>query len=202
MAASPSRLRLLEHGLPKIQTVGSFQSLGALDECCFRTRWRGLYHWLYRGTSSWLCFWIPKNSGEKQALGRSCGGFSTKIHARVDALGNPLQFILTGGQSHDVLQAEALTINERNKIIIADKGYDCDAFISFLKKGDCVPIIPARRQRQVRRAYDLHIYKERHLIECFFSKLKPFRRVFSRFEKTATSFLAFLCFASTLIWLR
>ena len=78
-----------------------------------------------------------KNSQDQEALGRSRCGFSTKIHALVDALGNPLHFILTPGQRNEITQAESLIQNVHNTIVIADKGYDSNAFIQKLVDKDC-----------------------------------------------------------------
>lgn len=143
-----------------------------------------------------------KESQSQQALGRSRGGFSTKIHALVDALGNPLKFILSAGQRHEISQAEALIEDVCGSIVIGDKGYDSNAFVALLKTKECLCVVPPKRNRLNPRDYDEHLYKERHLIECFFGKIKHFRRIFSRFDKTTTSFLAFLHFVSTFIWLR
>jgi transposase len=143
-----------------------------------------------------------KNSQEQQALGRSRGGFSTKIHAIVDALGNPLQFILTPGQRNDITQAESLTEKISHTTVIADKGYDSQAFIDCIQAKECTTVIPPKKNRKTQRLYDEHVYKERHLIECFFGKIKHFRRIFSRFDKAASTFLAFLSFVGALIWLR
>ena len=143
-----------------------------------------------------------KNSQDQEALGRSRGGFSTKIHALVDALGNPLHFILTPGQRNEITQAENLIQNVQNTIVIADKGYDSSVFIQQLVDKECDYVIPSRKNRKQLRIYDENIYKERHLVECFFGKIKYFRRIFSRFDKTASSFLGFLQFVSTLVWLR
>ena len=143
-----------------------------------------------------------KDSQEKQALGRSKGGFTTKIHALVDALGNPLKFILTAGQRHEITQAPALREGWKNALFIADKGYDSNAFIKTLEEHGCTPVIPSRKNRKNPRPYDKHWYRERPLIECFFGKIKHFRRVFSRFDKTAEAFLSFLYFTGTLLWLR
>lgn len=142
-----------------------------------------------------------KNSGGQQALGQSRGCFSTKIHALVDALGNPLKFALTPGQRNDITQAEALTENVSNSTVVADKGYDSNAFIANLESKGCEVVIPPKRNRKVQRDYDKHVYKERHLIECFFGKIKHFRRIFSRFDKTSVVYLGFLHFVSALIWL-
>ena len=133
----------------------------------------------------------PKNGGQAcQALGRSRGGFSTKIHVSVDGLGNPLRFILTGGQRHDITQAEELIAGYAGEQVLADKGYDSQA------------VIPPRSNRKEPAGYDRHLYRERHLVECFINKIKHYRRIFSRFEKLDTRYLGFLHFTAALIWLR
>jgi len=143
-----------------------------------------------------------KNDEENLALGRSKGGFTTKIHALVDGLGNPIKFLLTPGQRHDITQAAILTEEIHDSAILGDKGYDADHFIDWLNKNNNSHTIPPKRNRKNPRDYDQHRYKERHLVECFFSKMKHFRRVFSRFDKSVNSFLGFLYFVGTLIWLR
>ena len=143
-----------------------------------------------------------KDSHEQECLGRSKGGFTTKIHATVDALGNPLRFILTPGQRNDVTQGKSLIRDFKNTAVIADKGYDSSALIEVIKANNSTPVIPAKKNRKIKRDYDSHIYKERHLIECFFGKIKHFRRIFSRFDKTAQAFAGFLNFVATLICLR
>jgi len=122
---------------------------------------------------------------QNQALGRSKGGFTTKIHVMVDALGNPLDFILTGGQAADVTQAYALIEGVQAKYALMDKAYDADQLIEQLKQQGIIPVIPPKSNRKTPREYDKHIYKERNLIECLIGKLKQFRRIFSRFEKWA-----------------
>ena len=142
-----------------------------------------------------------KKHGE-QSLGRSRGGHSTKIHLATDALGNVIRFILTGGQRNDITQAEALTENLTAEYVLADKGYDSEAFVLKLKQSGAEVVIPSRINRKVQREIDAHLYKERHLIECCIGKLKHFRRVFSRFDKLAKNYLSFVHFASTIVWLR
>lgn len=137
-----------------------------------------------------------------EALGRSKGGFTTKIHVKVDALGNPLKLILTPGQHHDITQAEALLEETRGSNVIGDKGYDSDPLREAIKKNGCTPVIPPKSNRKEHIEYDKHVYKERHLIECFFSKIKYFRRVFSRFDKSARNFASFIAFVGALLWLR
>ena len=143
-----------------------------------------------------------KDSQSRQALGRSKGGFTTKIHALVDALGNPLKFILTEGQRHDITGAHKLVEGLHSSVLIADKGYDSNALIQTLEEQKCTAIIPPKKNRKIQRQYDKHLYKERHLIECFFGKIKHYRRIFSRFDKTESVFMGFLNFVGALIWLR
>ena len=143
-----------------------------------------------------------KDSQMLQALGRSKGGFTTKIHAVVDGLGQALKFSLTPGNRHDITQASYLIDGYKDTQILADKGYDSQDLLEQIKNQNCTAVIPPRSNRKCPRIYDRHVYKERHLIECFFNKIKQFRRVFSRFEKKASSFMAFLSYASIIIWLR
>ena len=120
----------------------------------------------------------------------------------VDALGNPIRFMLTGGQRHDITQAEALIADYRGGYVIADKAYDSDDFHKGIMDSGAIPVIPPRSNRKVLHEYDKHLYKERHLVECFINKIKHYRRVFSRFEKLSKNYLGFLSFVGALIWLR
>lgn len=138
----------------------------------------------------------------EQALGRSKGGFSTKIHVATDGLGNPIDMTLTGGHIHDVTEAPALLLDKQAERVVGDKGYDSDELIRTIREMGAEAVIPPRKNRKEVREYDRHVYKERHLIECFFSKIKYYRRVFSRFDKLARNYWSFVCFASALIWLR
>ncbi len=152
---------------------------------------------------------LKKNENQKiteaqteQALGRSKGGFTTKIHAAVDALGNPIRLILTPGQAHDMPQGLSLLEGFNPKAVLADKAYDADELIDFLREKGIIIVIPPKKNRKEQRDYDSFRYRERHLVECFFNKIKQFRRVFSRFDKLAVKYLAFLQFVSVLIWIR
>jgi len=121
----------------------------------------------------------------------------------VDALGNPLKFILTGGAAGDNPQALPLLAGVRTREVLADRGYDADATRAYLADQlHATATIPPHPRRAAPPACDYVAYKERHLIACFVGTLKHFRRVFSRFDKYATRFLAFVHLASTLIWLH
>ncbi|WP_434784554.1 IS5 family transposase [Paenibacillus polymyxa] len=141
--------------------------------------------------------------GKTQAIGRSRGGLSTKIHAVVDALGNPLRFELTGGQAHDSVQGYEIlqTIELTMKQVLADRAYDTNAIRSLLKEHEAIPVIPGKKNRRVKPKYDHDLYKERHLVECFFNKVKKYRRLATRYDKLACTFQAFLTLASILVWL-
>ena len=146
---------------------------------------------------------LKKNGGQaEQALGRSVGGFSTKIHVTVDALGNPLRLLLTGGQGGDAPQAIALLEGFDFEGVMGDRGYDADDILDFIAQNEAQALIPAKKNRIVPREIDWHTYKGRHLVECFMNKIKHYRRIFSRFEKYAHRYMSFLSFASALIWLR
>ena len=153
-----------------------------------------------------LCGHIPvpqahKKSGE-QALGRSRGGLSCKIHVTVDGLGNPLRLRLTAGQRHDSTQAQALLEGFDFERLIADRGYAAQEFVDWLMEHGIEIVIPSHQRAKEERDYDKWLYRERHLVECFINKIKHFRRIFSRFEKLDQSYLGFLHFVSALIWLR
>ena len=120
----------------------------------------------------------------------------------MDALGNPLRLSLTAGQRHDIIQAIPLVRGYRCQYVLADRGYDADAFIAFILINGAQPVIPSKANRTQPRDYDTWRYRERHLVECFMNKIKHYRRIFSRFDKLAKRYLGFLSFVSALIWLR
>ena len=86
--------------------------------------------------------------------------------------------------------------------VLAGKGYDAREFRRHILELDMIPVIPPRSNRKEPAGYDRHLYRERHLVECFINKMKHYRRVFSRFEKLDTRYLGFLHFTAALIWLR
>ena len=138
----------------------------------------------------------------EQCPGRSRGGFSSKIHLLVDALGFPLTFILTGGERHDMSQAELLLAPFHFDAVIADKGYDSDPLREPLAAQQVEVVIPSRRYRKQPGDYDRVRYRERNIVERFINKIKWYRRIFTRYEKLARRYMAFLHLAATLIWLE
>jgi putative transposase len=100
-------------------------------------------------------------------LGRSRGGFGTKLHVAVDGLGNPVEFLLTGGQEADITQAEGLIKGHDAGAVIADKGYDSDKLVQKIEKQGAEAVIPPKKNRKVLRTYDEYVYKERNQVERF-----------------------------------
>lgn len=128
---------------------------------------------------------------------------STKIHTLVDALGNPIGFHLTGGQVHDLAGADHLLADMRANTLIADKAFDAEErVIGPLKAAGKTAVIPPKANRRLPRRFDRHLYKARHLIENFFAKLKQFRAIATRYDKTARNFLAGVYLTATAIWLN
>lgn len=130
---------------------------------------------------------------------------TTKIHATCDALGNPTGFHLTPGQAHDLEGADALlpSLLADIKALLADKAYDArERVLDLLETSGVHSVIPPKSNRIAQRDYDEDIYKIRHLIENFFAKLKQFRGIATRYDKTASAFLGAIHLAASLIWLN
>jgi transposase len=137
------------------------------------------------------------------AAAGSRGGLSTKIHALVDALGNPLAFLLTPGQAHDLEGADALLPDLQAETLLADRAFDAvERVIAPLQAAGKTLVIPPKSNRKSQRTYDRKLYKARHPIENFFCKLKQYRAIATRYDKRAINFLAGIYLASTLIWLN
>lgn len=143
-----------------------------------------------------------KKHQDEQAMGKSRVGLSTKIHAAVDALGNPIRFVLTAGQHSEIRQSSPLISGFAADYIIADKGYDADAFIAEVESTGAIAVIPPRTNRNILRDYDKYLYRERNLVERVFQKLKNYRRIATRYERLAVTFQAMLCLVATVIWLN
>ena len=144
------------------------------------------------------------NSENNQFIGTSRGGKTTKIHAVVDGLGNPVHFLLTGGQVHDASAAIELLseLEIEGSNILGDKAYGSQKIRDYITGQKARYTIPPRENCADPWPCDFHTYKERHLVECFFNKLKVFRRVATRYDNLAVSFLAFVHLASIWILLK
>ena len=107
-----------------------------------------------------------------EAIGRSRGGLTSKIHCVVDGLGNPVDFILTGGEVHDSVCANDLLGEKKADFILADKAYDSDKILDKIRAIGAVAVIPPKSNRVVQREYDKDYYKERNLVERFFLQIE------------------------------
>jgi len=110
--------------------------------------------------------------------------------------------MLTAGQAHDLNAAPHLLTGLKCRHVVADRGYDADAFLAFIRTTGAKAHIPSKRSRLVQRSVSRRIYRERNLVERFFNKLKHFRRVATRFDKLARNFLAAVALASARLWMR
>ena len=144
-----------------------------------------------------------KKGGADPCLGRSRGGLTTKIHVVVDAQGLPIRLGLTAGQAHDGQVADRLLDQlEARTIVLADKAYDADRIRALIENQGATPNIPAKSNRKWKPCFSKRLYRERNLIERFFSKLKHFRRIATRYDKLAANYLAMIQLASMRLWLR
>ena len=142
---------------------------------------------------------LKKNENDNEGLGRSRGGLSSKIHCVVDGLGNPVDFVLTGGEVHDSVCADALLDGKSADFVLADKAYDSNKILEKIEAMDAVAVIPPKTNRKEQREYDKHYYKDRNLVERFFCKLKQFRGIATRYCKRGKYFLEAVKLASSII---
>lgn len=120
----------------------------------------------------------------------------------VRGLGCPVRFTLTAGQKGDAPQADHLIANLPADVIMADAAYDSDRLRVAISDKGAMAVIPSNPSRTRKHPLDRHLYAQRNLVECCFSKLKQFRRVATRFEKTARNYLAIVTIAATILWIR
>jgi transposase len=203
--ARPARaLWALEERAPAVQPLGGQWGVGTGVRRAERRRGQRVCHDRrdHRAGAP-----AQRGSGQKgggdEAIGRSKGGLSTKIHALVDALGNPTGFALSAGQASELAGADVLLPHVTAPTLIADKGYDAEErVLAKLHAAGTEAVIPPRRNRRDQRVYDRELYKARHLIENFFGKLKQYRAMATRYDKTQRNFLAALYLAASAILLN
>lgn len=135
-------------------------------------------------------------------MGRSRGGFSTKIHAVVDTKGRPIHVTITQGQRHEMIAALELLDHAKGKALIGDTGYDSSAFRQAVRDKGMKPVIHSRPERKKKHRLARALYRQRYLVECFFHTLKRFRAVATRYEKTSRNYLALLQLVCARIWLE
>jgi transposase len=149
----------------------------------------------------------------QEALGRSQGGFSTKVHVRAEGQGKPITFVLTPGQRHETVAFERLMEQGavkrvgsgrprlKPRRIVGDKGYSSGAIRRYLRRRHIGVTIPRRRDERRRGRFDRAIYRLRNQVERLINRLKQFRRVATRYEKRAENYLAVLMIAAIRLWL-
>jgi transposase len=207
----------------------------------WRTAWRRLQRWTAAGVWGRVCDQLramapeagweahlldstiirahahaagARRSAGGQALGRSRGGLSTKLHLRCDARGRPVAFHLTGGERHDLLGVEPLFEQGvlrtgrqgrprwKPAAVIADRAYSAAWLLEILRRKRIVPVNPSRSDQPDNPDFDREVYRKRNLAERLVGQLKQFRRVATRYDKLDPHYLAFVQLASVMVWLR
>ncbi|MFR9101523.1 MAG: IS5 family transposase [Coprococcus phoceensis] len=137
-------------------------------------------------------------------IGHSRGGASSKIHVAVDAYGYPVYLMLSEGQRNDINFAIPLLehMDIEKSSVLADRGYDSQNLIDYIYEKGAEPTIPSKKGAKFERHCDWWLYKERHLVEKYFLKLKGFRHIATRYDKLAFTYMGFICLASILIWIK
>ena len=139
---------------------------------------------------------------QAQAIGKSHGGFTTKLHARCDAHGNLIQVIATGGNRHDSAVAGALIENCSAESLIADKAYDSNEIRDAAKARAISDHIPTRSgktgSKRPNDHFDPDLYRLRHLVENFFCRIKRHRAIATRYDKLIRNFLSLVYVAATM----
>ncbi len=147
--------------------------------------------------------WCKKGADNDQAIGRSRGGLTTKVHAAVDEKGRPVKLLLSRGNLNDITLAPRLVdgLTLAKCFVLADKGYDSSDFVQLIEDSGGSAVIPPRSNARNSREYDKEMYKRRNLVERFFNRMKQFRRFATRYEKTAKSFLSLVHFVAVFVWI-
>jgi transposase len=127
---------------------------------------------------------------------------SSKIHALVEGMGQLIRFAITGGEIADITQAQALLVGSSADTVVADKGYDSDELVDFIREGEAAAVIPPRRNRRHRRRYDRGAYRDRNRIERFFCRLKQFRRIATRYDKLVERYASIVALGASFVWLN
>ena len=154
---------------------------------------------LFCGQGASLC--LGRERGEQsQAIGRSRGGRTTKIHALTDKHCRPIAFLLTGGQIADCVAADALLDQMSTADLVhADKGYDTNAVRRKIEATVAAPNIAPKSNRLWKNCFSPYLYRNRNAIERMFGRLKDFRRIATRYDRLARNFHAAVCIAAVCI---
>jgi len=139
---------------------------------------------------------------ENQYFGKTKGGRNTKIHAMTNGEGKPLDFRLMPGHQQEITNALELLGNLKNTIVLADKGYDSNELRLSVREMGGIALIPGRSNRKDRVFYIKEVGRRRYLVENYFSKVKRFRRIGTRYDRLPQTYESFLAIASTWLWLK
>ncbi len=137
-----------------------------------------------------------------QAMGRTKGGLNTKLAAVVDGIGRAIGLNLAPGQQHDLRACAPIQAHLEGSWAVADRGFDANEFRRHLASSGAFTCIPPRRRRRTPIYFSRRLYRHRHVVENFFSRIKRHRRIATRYEKLAVTFHGFVCFAAVLDWLN
>lgn len=159
-----------------------------------------------------------QESLKTQALGRSRGGFSTKIHVLCEGAGLPISVLLTPGEAHESTMLEPLLSSvkiggkpgaprQRFDVVSGDKGYDGAAQRATVRQHGSIPLIPHRKlpdgsYPEQAEGFDKELYKKRNIVERLIGKLKEYRRIATRYDKLAESFRCFVIIGFIRIWTK
>ena len=135
-------------------------------------------------------------------IGRTKGGLNSKLHAVCDGQGRPVRLHLTAGQVRDFKGADVLLadLSDETEQVIGDRRYDSNKIRQSLADRNITACIPPKRNRTSKPSYDWHLYKKRHLIENMFAKLKDWRRVATRYDRCAHTFMSAIHIAASVIF--
>ena len=226
---------ILNSGAPWRDLPRHYGRVGTVSSRFYRwlaygsTCWRRCRPWpMPRGGSAGSCTsWtarscaltsMPPGTGrepgaEDEALGRSRGGFTTKIHLRCEGYGKPVIFTVTGGQVHDTRQVSALISRGairrigrgrprlRPTKLVGDKAYSSRSIRLALRRRGITPVIPTKANERRQPDFDREAYRQRNIIERLINRLKNFRRIATRYEKRAVNYLAMITIGAILLWL-
>lgn len=202
LAGLPGGLRPLHNDLQPLQPL---EPTGHLDRYLLRVNWfdgpdRHDVDRLHPHQSPSLGGGRKRGDFE-QAIGRSRGGRTTKIHALTEDRGRPVAFLITSGNCHDLPAARDLlpTVPPPRRLL-ADRAYDANSLRSWLAERGVKPVIPPNPTRKHPHRYDAKAYKGRNLIERMFCRLKDFRRIATRYDKRADIYLSAILLAAALTW--
>ncbi len=143
-----------------------------------------------------------KRGADAQAIGRSRGGLTTKVHLVVDALGLPLAYRIPCGNRHDSVPAPELIEETHPRCLLGDKAYSSHEFRALLDQKKCKAVIPSSKSWTSPPDYDRELYKARSEVECTFNLLKHARRFATRYEKTLRNYSSIVALGCAVLWLR